>query len=153
MIRNLFEAAYAKKPTIILVREVESLTELDNEYDLGLKRVIKRQLLFHIRKIRFGVFLIGSTSHPWLLDKSVKDCFERHIAVKPPTEVMRQQFFSRSIPGVPIYLLPEDIKELGAISEGYMFGDLELVLQDALLQQLKRLESVKQSKEVCYCSF
>jgi vacuolar protein-sorting-associated protein 4 len=153
LVGNLFGAADRKKPAVILIKEIESLTELDNGYDPNLKREIRTQIQFNLALMQPGVFLIGTTSHPWLLDKIVSNCFERHITIQQPTKKERRDFFLRAEREVPSDLSLEDIDELGSISEGYMFGDLELVVQDALLQPMKRLANAKSFKEVCHHSF
>lgn len=82
--RQLFEVARAKKPSIIFIDEVDSLCSARSDNESESARRIKTEFLVQmdgVGKDQTGVLVLGATNMPWALDAGMRRRFEVIILI------------------------------------------------------------------------
>lgn len=79
LVRELFEAARANKPSIIFIDEVDSLCSSRSDNESESARRIKTEFLVQMQgvgKDSDGILVLGATNIPWVLDSAIRRRFE-----------------------------------------------------------------------------
>lgn len=99
-IKQLFETARKKKPSIIFIDEIDALACKRTDTDDGRGRSLKTELFAQIEGASVdneGIFLLASTNTPYDLDDAILRRFDRlwHIAL--PEELERRNMFKKML--------------------------------------------------------
>ncbi len=143
MVKNLFEKAREEKPSIIFIDEVDSLvsSRTDNEND-ATKRV-KTEFLVQMDGVRSeqdGILVLGATNTPWTLDIGMRRRFEKKIYVGLPEAEARTIMFKLHLGDTKTTLNEADFHRLGQKSENFSGADIQIVVRDALMQPIRRVQ-------------
>jgi transitional endoplasmic reticulum ATPase len=137
-IREIFRKARLASPCILFFDEIDSFAALRGS-DWGSSRVASRmvsQLLGEmdgIEKIK-GVFIIGATSQPEVLDLSLlrPGRFELRIELSLPNEEERKEILAVHLKGKP--LAPEVTMEwLAKVTDGWTGAKIESLCRQAVM--------------------
>lgn len=151
LVRNLFELAREHKPSIIFIDEVDSLCSSRSDNESESARRIKTEFLIQMQGVgndNDGILVLGATNIPWVLDAAIRRRFEKRIYIPLPEEHARVQMFKLHMGSTPCDLTEENYRELGAKTEGYSGADIQLVVRDALMQPIRRVQTATHFKEV-----
>merc|ERR1712112_37528 len=144
LVKNLFEMARDNKPSIIFIDEVDSLcgSRSDNESESA--RRIKTEFLVQMQGVgndNDGILVLGATNIPWQLDAAIRRRFEKRIYIDLPEEHARADLFKLHMGNTPTNITEEEYRELGATSEGYSGADISIVVRDALMQPVRKVQT------------
>jgi len=144
LVKNLFEMAREHKPSIIFIDEVDSLcgSRSDNESESA--RRIKTEFLVQMQGVgndTDGILVLGATNIPWQLDAAIRRRFEKRIYIDLPEEHARSDLFKLNLGNTPHMLTEEDIRVLGQRTEGYSGADISIVVRDALMQPVRKVQT------------
>jgi len=144
LVKNLFEMAREHKPSIIFIDEVDSLcgSRSDNESESA--RRIKTEFLVQMQGVgndTEGILVLGATNIPWALDAAIRRRFEKRIYIDLPEEHARADMFKLNLGNTPHVLTEADVKELGRRTEGYSGADISIVVRDALMQPVRKVQT------------
>merc|ERR1711953_786533 len=144
LVKNLFEMAREHKPSIIFIDEVDSLcgSRSDNESESA--RRIKTEFLVQMQGVgndTDGILVLGATNIPWHLDAAIRRRFEKRIYIDLPEEHARSDLFKLNLGNTPHMLTEEDIRVLGQRTEGYSGADISIVVRDALMQPVRKVQT------------
>ncbi|KAJ7159470.1 P-loop containing nucleoside triphosphate hydrolase protein [Mycena filopes] len=141
LVKHLFQMAREMKPAIIFIDEVDSLTGARGEGDSDASRRLKTEFLVQMDGVGHddtGVLVIGATNIPWQIDASIKRRFQKRIYIPLPSLEARQRMFELHVGSTPCELTPKDYHSLAEQTEGYSGADIAIVVQDALMQPIRR---------------
>uniref|UniRef100_A0A8C3UHP5 vesicle-fusing ATPase n=1 Tax=Catharus ustulatus TaxID=91951 RepID=A0A8C3UHP5_CATUS len=159
LVKNLFELARQHKPSIIFIDEVDSLCGSRNENESEAARRIKTEFLVQMQggwgpipgmggsRQNLGIQRIpGACSEP-----SVRRCgkqFEKRIYIALPDEAARAQMFRLHLGNTPHSLTDANIQELARKTERYSGADISIIVRDALMQPVRKVQSATHFKKV-----
>lgn len=144
LVKNLFDMAREHKPSIIFIDEVDSLcgSRSDNESESA--RRIKTEFLVQMQGVgndTDGILVLGATNIPWALDAAIRRRFEKRIYIDLPEEHARAEMFKLNLGDTPHVLTEQDIRVLGQKTEGYSGADISIVVRDALMQPVRKVQT------------
>ena len=151
LVRNLFEMARERKPSIIFIDEVDSLCgsrEGGGSSGGDSTSRIKTEFLVQMQgvgKDQDGVLVLGATNIPWTLDSAIRRRFERRIYIPLPSAHARAQIFRLNAGKV---LRKSEFKELATRTEGYSGADISVIVRDAMMQPIRTVQSTTHFKRV-----
>merc|ERR1712183_179899 len=151
LVKTLFEMAREQKPSIIFIDEVDSLcgSRSDNESESA--RRIKTEFLVQMQGVgndTDGILVLGATNIPWQLDAAIRRRFEKRIYIDLPEANARSHMFKLNLGNPPHMLTEQDIRDLGARTEGYSGADIAIVVRDALMQPVRKVQTATHFKKV-----
>lgn len=151
LVKQLFTMARENKPSIIFIDEVDALCGPRGEGELEALRRIKTELLVQMNGVgndSLGVLVLGATNIPWQLDAAVRRRFERRIYIALPDAEARKRMFELNIGDVPCECTAQDLKVLAEMTEGYSGHDIAVVVRDALMQPIRKIQQATHFKPV-----
>lgn len=149
LVRNLFELARAHKPSIIFIDEVDSLCSSRSENESESARRIKTEFLVQMQgvgKDSDGILVLGATNIPWVLDSAIRRRFEKRIYIPLPEEHARLTMFKIHLGNTTHVLTEENLKQLAKQTEGYSGADISIVVRDALMQPVRKVQTATHFK-------
>ena len=145
-LREIFEEATRKAPSIIFIDEIDAIAPKRAEV-LGdvEKRVVAQLLALMDGMISRGhVIVIGATNIPEMIDPALRrpGRFDREIVLPVPNVEGRREILrihSRHMPLAPIV----DLDHLAQITYGFVGADLEVLCKEAGMVALRRYLSLE----------
>ncbi|XP_034038596.1 vacuolar protein sorting-associated protein 4B isoform X2 [Thalassophryne amazonica] len=151
LVKNLFEMASSNKPSIIFIDEIDSLCGSRSENESEAARRIKTEFLVQMQgvgKSTEGILVLGATNIPWTLDSAIRRRFEKRIYIPLPEEHARTYMFKLNLGSTPHSLTEADFISLGKKTEGYSGADISIIVRDALMQPVRKVQSATHFKRV-----
>merc|ERR1712183_1135206 len=144
LVKNLFEMAREHKPSIIFIDEVDSLTSSRSDNESESARRIKTEFLVQMQGVgndNDGILVLGATNIPWVLDAAIRRRFEKRIYIDLPEEHARTHMFKLNLGETPHTLTEDNLRDLGSRTEGYSGADISIVVRDALMQPVRKVQT------------
>ncbi|XP_041862277.1 vacuolar protein sorting-associated protein 4B-like [Melanotaenia boesemani] len=151
LVKNLFALAREHKPSIIFIDEIDSLCGSRSENESEAARRIKTEFLVQMQGVgndNEGILVLGATNIPWTLDSAIRRRFEKRIYIPLPEEHARSFMFKLHLGSTPNNLSEADFATLGQKTEGYSGADISIIVRDALMQPVRRVQSATHFKQV-----
>lgn len=152
LVKNLFELARAHRPSIIFIDEVDSLCSARNDNESESARRVKTEFLVQMQGVsndnNDNLLVLGATNIPWSLDAAIRRRFEKRIYISLPEPAARKAMFKLHLGSTPHTLREEDFTELANKSEGYSGADISIVVRDALMSPIRRIQMATHFKRV-----
>ncbi|XP_071476123.1 vacuolar protein sorting-associated protein 4B-like [Diadema antillarum] len=150
-LRSLFAVARRKKPSIIFIDEVDSLCSSRSDNDSESARRVKTEILIQMQGVGVDndqILVLGATNIPWCLDAAVRRRFEKRIYIPLPEAPARTTMFKMNMGKTTSTLTEQEYRELGERSEGYSGADISIVVQDALMMPVRKVQSATHFRRV-----
>ncbi|KAI6234381.1 Vesicle-fusing ATPase [Aphelenchoides fujianensis] len=131
LVKELFQMARANKPSIIFIDETEFLVQMQgvgNDSD--------------------GILVLGATNIPWVLDAAIRRRFEKRIYIPLPDVNGRKTMFKLHVGATPHNLTDNDFRTLAEKTDGYSGHDISIVVRDALMQPVRKLQSATHFRHI-----
>ncbi|MEE6465222.1 hypothetical protein FKM82_006494 [Ascaphus truei] len=151
LVKNLFQLARGHKPSIIFIDEIDSLCGSRSENESEAARRIKTEFLVQMQGVGVdneGILVLGATNIPWVLDSAIRRRFEKRIYIPLPEEHARAAMFKLHLGSTPTHLTEADYRELGKKTNGYSGADISVIVRDALMQPVRKVQSATHFKKV-----
>ncbi|XP_012680759.1 vacuolar protein sorting-associated protein 4B-like [Clupea harengus] len=151
LVKSLFSLARDHKPSIIFIDEIDSLCGSRSDTESEAARRIKTEFLVQMQGVgndNEGVLVLGATNIPWTLDSAIRRRFEKRIYIPLPEEGARSIMFKLNLGTTPNDLSEADFATLGHKSEGYSGADISVLVRDALMQPVRKVQSATHFKQV-----
>ncbi|KAJ7250807.1 AAA-domain-containing protein [Mycena rebaudengoi] len=151
LVKHLFQMAREMKPAIIFIDEIDSMTGARGDGDSDASRRLKTEFLVQMDGVGHddtGVLVIGATNIPWQMDLSIKRRFQKRIYIPLPSLDARHRMFELHVGATPCELMPQDFRSLAEKTEGYSGADISIVVQDALMQPIRKFIAATHFKHV-----
>eukprot|EP00049_Salpingoeca_infusionum_P010447 m.179638 g.179638 ORF g.179638 m.179638 type:complete len:436 (+) comp14643_c0_seq2:276-1583(+) len=143
LVAELFDMAREAKPCIIFIDEIDSLCSARSDTESESSRRIKTEFLVQMQGVgqdNDGILVLGATNIPWQLDSAIRRRFEKRIYIPLPDEEARRALFQLHLKGVPHTLQETDYSVLARSSEGYSGADIGIVVRDAIMEPVRRVQ-------------
>lgn len=143
--------ARESRPAIIFIDEVDALCGPRGEGESEASRRIKTELLVQMQgvgKDSEGILVLGATNIPWQLDMAIRRRFQRRVHIGLPDVRARVKMFMLNVGSTPCQLTNADYRQLAEMSEGYSGSDISVVVQDALMQPIRKIQTATHYKKV-----
>jgi vacuolar protein-sorting-associated protein 4 len=95
-----------------------------------------------------GVLVLGATNIPWVLDSAIRRRFEKRIFIPLPEEHARVVMFKIHLGNTAHTLTEDDMRILATNSEGYSGADISIVVRDALMQPVRKVQTATHFKVI-----
>ncbi|KAF7340310.1 AAA-domain-containing protein [Mycena venus] len=151
LVKHLFQMAREMKPAIIFIDEIDSMTGARGDGDSDASRRLKTEFLVQMDGVGHddtGVLVIGATNIPWQMDGSIKRRFQKRIYIPLPSVEARQRMFELHVGETPCELTRQNYHSLAEKTEGYSGADVQIVVQEALMQPIRKLIAATHFKPV-----
>uniref|UniRef100_A0A9J8BGU5 vesicle-fusing ATPase n=1 Tax=Cyprinus carpio carpio TaxID=630221 RepID=A0A9J8BGU5_CYPCA len=151
LVKNLFTLAREHKPSIIFIDEIDSLCGSRSENESEAARRIKTEFLVQMQGVgndNEGILVLGATNIPWTLDSAIRRRFEKRIYIPLPEEHARGFMFKLNLGSTPNSLTESDFMTLGKKTDGYSGADVSVIVRDALMQPVRKVQSATHFKRV-----
>ena len=151
LVKTLFESARDRKPAIIFIDEVDSLCSARSDSENDATRRIKTEFLVQMQGVGIdndGILVLGATNIPWGLDAAIRRRFEKRIYIPLPESAARKRMFEIHIGDTSTSLSPSDYTSLGLKTEGYSGADIGIVVREALMMPIRKVQSATHFKQV-----
>lgn len=146
-VKNLFEIARERAPSIIFIDEIDSICGARSEGEHETMRRVKTEILVQMQGVgsdNNNVLVLGATNLPWEIDPAVRRRFERRIYISLPDEYSRKEIVRHHLGKTPHELTEEDFEEIGKETDGFSGSDLSTLTKDAIMAPLRKCqEAVK----------
>ncbi len=141
-LREIFEEAQRNAPTIIFIDEIDSIAPKRDEVVGEMERRVVAQLLSLMDGLasRGKVIVIAATNRPNSIDEALRrgGRFDREIEVGIPDFDGRLQILYVHTRGMPLEK-ELDLKEIAAVTHGFVGADLSSLCKEAAMHALRRL--------------
>ena len=141
-LREIFKEAREKAPSIVFVDEIDSIAPKREEVTGEVERRVVSQMLSLMDGLeaRGKVIVISATNRPNAIDPALRrpGRFDREIEIKVPDKKGRADILNIHTRNMPLHEDVE-IKQVSAISHGYVGADLEYLCKEAAMKCLRRL--------------
>ena len=144
LVKNLFEMARSKTPAIIFIDEVDSLCSSRSENESESAKRIKTEFLVQMQGVgndNDGILVLGATNIPWVLDAAIRRRFEKRIYIPLPEAPARCTMFKLSMGSTSTNVTDADYNVLARKTDGYSGADINMVVRDALMQPVRKVQS------------
>jgi len=151
LVKNLFDLARAHKPSIIFIDEVDSLCSSRSDNESESARRVKTEFLVQMQGVgnnMDSILVLGATNIPWSLDAAIRRRFEKRIYISLPEVGARKIMFQNNLGTTPNNLSENDYLELARKAEGYSGADISIVVRDALMIPIRRIQSATHFKKI-----
>nr|KAG5688724.1 hypothetical protein BaRGS_032059 [Batillaria attramentaria] len=153
LVKTLFELARENQPSIIFIDEVDALCGSRSENESESARRIKTEFLVQMQGVgndNNGVLVLGATNIPWTLDSAIRRRFEKRIYIPLPEAPARTEMFKLHL-GNTHSVTEADFRELGQRTEGYSGADISIVVRDALMQPVRKVQTATHFRRFYPC--
>ena len=141
-LREIFKEAREKAPSIVFVDEIDSIAPKREEVTGEVERRVVSQMLSLMDGLeaRGKVIVISATNRPNAIDPALRrpGRFDREIEIKVPDKKGRSDILNIHTRNMPLHD-DVDIKQVSAVSHGYVGADLEYLCKEAAMKCLRRL--------------
>uniref|UniRef100_A0A8C2XN30 vesicle-fusing ATPase n=1 Tax=Cyclopterus lumpus TaxID=8103 RepID=A0A8C2XN30_CYCLU len=151
LVKSLFTLAREHRPSIIFIDEIDSLCGSRSENESEAARRIKTEFLVQMQGVgnnNEGVLVLGATNIPWTLDSAIRRRFEKRIYIPLPEAHARSFMFKLHLGSTPSSLTDADFVTLGQKTGGYSGADVSVIVRDALMQPVRKVQSSTHFKKV-----
>jgi vacuolar protein-sorting-associated protein 4 len=142
-VRNLFEMARKRKPSIIFIDEIDSVCGERGQNEHETMRRVKNEILQQMDGVKSknkDVLVLGATNLPWEIDKAMRRRFKKKIYISLPDEHSRKEIIKYNLDDTPHDLSDEEFEELASLTDGFSGADLEILTQDAVMVPLRKCQ-------------
>ncbi|KAL6731047.1 hypothetical protein Aduo_001958 [Ancylostoma duodenale] len=151
LVKNLFALAREHKPSIIFIDEIDSMCSSRSDNESESARRVKTEFMVQMQGVGMnndGILVLGATNIPWILDAAIRRRFEKRIYIPLPDLNARKDMFRLDVGRNNNNLTENDYKMLAERTEGYSGYDINILVKDALMQPVRRVQSATHFKYV-----
>lgn len=151
LVKTLFSMAREKKPSIVFIDEIDSICSSRNDNESESARRIKTEFLVQMQGVNndnAGILVLAATNIPWTLDSAIRRRFEKRIYIPLPEASERCDIFRSHLSQTTHTLTQKDFKRLGELTDGYSGADIGIVVREALMMPVRKVQSATHFKLV-----
>ena len=140
--RNMFQEAAEKAPSIIFIDEIDSIAPKRDEISGEVEKRVVSQLLTLMDglKSRGKVVVIAATNRPDSIDPALRrgGRFDREMEIGIPDFAGRQEILRIHTGGMPLSD-DVDLDQVARVTHGFVGADLQALTKEAAMSSLRRI--------------
>jgi len=151
LVKQLFDLAREKKPSIIFIDEIDSLGAKRGEHEQDHARRIKTEFFIQMQgvgKNSENILILGATNCPWDLDSALRRRFTKRVYIPLPDKDARKQIFRIHVGDSHNMLNDNDYEILAQKTNGFSGSDIAGVVQDALMEPIRTMQLATHFKRI-----
>ncbi|EAS02208.1 AAA-type ATPase (macronuclear) [Tetrahymena thermophila SB210] len=151
LIKTLFKMAREKKPSIIFIDEIDSMTGNRSEGENEASRRVKTEFLVQMQGVGnddTGVLVLGATNVPWGLDPAIRRRFEKRIMIPLPEKEARFQLIDNLLNKTPNCITQEERLYIAERTEGFSGSDISILVREASYEPLRIAQRATKFKKI-----
>ncbi|XP_041455205.1 vacuolar protein sorting-associated protein 4B-like [Lytechinus variegatus] len=151
MVKSMFAVARQKKPAIIFIDEVDSLCGSRSDTESESARRVKTEFLVQMQGVGVDnsqILVLGATNIPWALDAAIRRRFEKRIYIPLPEVQARITMFKLHMGETKTTVTDQEFRTLAQRSDGYSGADISIVIRDALMMPVRKVQSATHFRTV-----
>lgn len=151
LVRNLFDMARDRSPSIIFIDEIDSLCGSRSSGENDSARRIKTEFLVQMQGVgadNKDLLVLGATNTPWDLDPAIRRRFEKRIYIPLPGVEARKRMFQIHVGSTPNCLSDHDYTMLASKTEGFSGSDISVLVRDALMEPVRTMQAATHFKQI-----
>lgn len=145
-ISKLFQKAVEESPTIIFFDEINELVPKRDSNVHEMSRSVVNEMLAQMdRTGEKGVFIIGATNFPDMIDEAIlrSGRIDKKYYIGPPDDLERKELFKMYLKNRPCNS-NIDYNQLSKLTKQYIAADIKLIVDDASRQALINDETISE---------
>ena len=146
LIQQLFDQAKRHSPCVVCFDEIDAMCPPRRDYDIKVAAETNTFLSELNNLADSGIFVIGTTNRPDMIDSAVLRTgrFDKKVYVPAPDAKAREAIFDIELRDRP---LASDVncQELGQKAENFIASDISAVVNSAALEAARKDELISQS--------
>lgn len=148
VLKELFEDAVAKAPSIILLEDIDTLCPKKSSSSTDQERKLLATLINLFDELRYtnsNVAVLATTSKLDYVDNSIRRAgrLQKEFEVSVPDRKMRREIITKLLLKVPHTLNEKNIKDVSSETHGFVAADLEGLCSEARSHAKERLSHQK----------
>jgi len=151
LIKQLFNMAREKKPSIIFIDEIDSMCGNRSDGENEASRRVKTEFLVQMQgvgKDDQGILVLGATNLPWALDPAIRRRFERRIYIPLPEREARYGMIKKNLKDNANNVSEQQLQHFSECTDGYSGSDLANLIKDAVFQPVRKLQAARKFRKV-----
>jgi len=151
LVKNLFEIAREKQPSIIFIDEIDSLASARSDGEAESSRRVKTEFMVQMQGVgndTTGVLTLGATNCPWDLDPALRRRFQKRIYIPLPEAEALAAMFKIHIGSTKNSLTESDFMKLSKKCDGLSGSDLSNIVKDALMEPVRTMQTATHFRRV-----
>ena len=138
LIKNLFDLASNKTPSIIFFDQIDStLRKSIGEVSMKIMDKFLSQMK-EIEKNNKNIYVIAATNFPWELNSIALKLFQKKIYIGLPDFEGRKLLFKINLSDIKNDLNDEQLDNISKLTEGYSGSDIYNLTQEAFYEPLRK---------------
>lgn len=133
MVKQLFELAKEKSPSIIFIDEIDSIGGERGEGENESSRRVKNEILAWMSGMgsdNNDIVVIAATNNPWKLDQALRRRFQIRVYIPLPEKESRKALLKIKLKDLDENLTENDYDWIAEQTEGYSGSDLQILCMD-----------------------
>jgi vacuolar protein-sorting-associated protein 4 len=144
LVKQLFQLARDKKPSIVFIDEVDSICSARSEGENDSTKRIKNEFLLQMQgvgKDNTGILILGATNNPWELDTGFRRRFEKRVYIPLPGRKSRETIIRLSLGSISHTLSNDELHILAEeTTVGCSGADINTFVRDAIYEPVRELQ-------------
>ena len=150
-IKNMFQVAREKKPSVIFIDEIDALISERGDSDSEASKRVKQEFLTQMQGVgndNDGVLVLSATNLPWVIDSAFRRRFEKRIYIPLPELSARTKLIELNLGKTPNDLKPDDVISFARRVEGFSGSDISTLIKQALMEPLRKCRFARYWQQV-----
>ena len=151
IIKDLFDLARKKKPSVIFIDEIDCILNEKSYYDNDTIRKIKNEFLLQMKNVEDNdedIMVLGSTNIPWTLDGNIINIFQKKMYISLPDCDARKKIIELNLKDITHTLTDQQIEYLAQNTKDFSGSDIYNLVQDVFYEPLRKYMNYEYFKKV-----
>ena len=151
IIKDLFDIARKKKPSVICIDEIDCILNEKSYYYNDTIRKIKNEFILQMKNIEINdedIIVLGTTNIPWTLDGNIINKFQKKMNISLPDCDARKKMIELNLKEITHNLSNQQIEYLAQNTKDFSGSDIYALIQDAALEPLRKYINYEYFKKI-----
>ena len=150
-IKNLFDLARKKKPSVIFIDEIDCILNEKSYYYNDTIRKIKNEFLLQMKNVENNDednIVLGCTNIPWTLDGNIINTFRKKMYISLPDCDARKKMIELNLKDISHNLSDQQIEYLAQNTKDFSGSDIYNLIQDAYYEPIRKYMNYEYFKKI-----
>ena len=151
IIKDLFDLARKKKPSVICIDEIDCILNEKSYYFNDTIRKIKNEFLLQMKNVENNaedIIVLGSTNIPWTLDGNIINTFQKKLYISLPECDARKKMIELNLEEISHTLSNQQIEYFAQNTQDFSGSDIYNFVQEAAYEPIKKYINYEYFKKI-----